>query len=147
MEIKPISSSDIESLSRIFFAEKNEYIKYFLPFKSKEELKKLILQARKDKFFLIIHEKDTVGYVSLRGLDDGYKNPRFGIFISEKYSGKGYGYSASKEIIKIAVDSGSYEYIDLKVDPKNYKAIKLYEKLGFEFYCLEGQENVMILHI
>ena len=41
MEIKPISSYDIESLSRIYFAEKNEYIKYFLPFKSKEELKKL----------------------------------------------------------------------------------------------------------
>lgn len=146
MKLKKITNSDIEPLSRIFFGQENEYLEFFLPFKNKEELEELISKARKDIFYLITHKKDIVGYISLRGLDDGYSNPRFGIFISEKYSNKGYGYSASKEVIKIVADSGNYSFIDLKVDPRNIRAINLYKKIGFEVHSTDGEENIMILH-
>lgn len=146
MKLKKITISDIEPLSRIFFGQKDDYLKFFSPFKNKKELEKLILKSRKDIFYLITNNTEIVGYVSLRGLDEGFSNPRFGIFISEDYSNKGYGYSASKEVIKILVDSGNYAFIDLKVDPRNIRAINLYKKLGFKFHTTEGEENIMILY-
>ena len=65
----------------------------------------------------------------------------------KKYSNKGYGYEASKFVLNLCKEKNNFEYVDLKVNPKNKKAIKLYNSLGFNYLKREGSENLMILKL
>ena len=144
-KIEKITKKDTSILSRLLFNEDKKYVEYFSPFNNKEHFMETILSSVNDSFYSIKLEKNIIGYISLRGLDEGYDNPRFGIFILKKYSQKGYGYTASKLVLDLCRGEDKFKYVDLKVNPKNKNAIALYTSLGFHFKRKEGSENLMIL--
>ena len=144
-EIKKLTKKDSIILSSLLFNEDKKYVEYFSPFKNKEDFMETILSSVKDCFYSIKLDENIIGYISLRGLDEGYDNPRFGIFILKKYSQKGYGYTASKLVLDLCKREDNFKYVDLKVNPKNKNAIALYTSLGFLFQRKEGFENLMIL--
>ena len=142
-----VSLKDLNILSELIFSENKEYLMYFTPFTNKKNFIDSILRSTKDMYFIIKVDQSIVGYISLRGLDDGYPNPRFGIFISKEFSNKGIGNFASKKIIKLCKDKFDYQFIDLKVDPNNKSAINLYHALGFKLKEKSEPENLMILEL
>ena len=60
------------------------------------------------------------------------ETPELGIAIRPKYRQQGLGIGLMKAIIQQAKTDG-YKAISLSVDPENQTAVRLYEKLGFEY--------------
>lgn len=66
----------------------------------------------------------------LRGFDEGFSRPSYGVFIAEAFSGKGLGQRALLESIEWCRASG-VKSIMLKVSSANERAARLYLNAGF----------------
>ncbi|MHC4618045.1 MAG: GNAT family N-acetyltransferase [Planctomycetota bacterium] len=84
------------------------------------------------------HTDQMVGYVMLRGWDEGYAVPSLGICVLPDYQGCGIGGMLMSVAILVARFRGS-PAIRLKVYPDNNRAIALYRRMGFEI--LDGMEH------
>jgi ribosomal protein S18 acetylase RimI-like enzyme len=84
------------------------------------------------------NDEHMIGYVMLRGWDEGYSIPSFGICILPNYQGCGLGRTLLNLSILVARFRGS-PAIRLKVYPDNKAALALYQSTGFEF--LENLEH------
>jgi L-amino acid N-acyltransferase YncA len=67
----------------------------------------------------------------LRGLDQGYDIPSYGVMISQKHSNKGFGKLTLYHAIAYCKLNG-IKILMLKVHPDNLYAKKMYLDLGFE---------------
>lgn len=79
--------------------------------------------------------------VMLRGWDEGYETPSFGIIIHPTYRNRGFG----KEMLISAIDYCRKEKckkIRLTVDKDNIVAKKMYLKAGFKFKGNVGFKNL-----
>ena len=54
------------------------------------------------------------------------------IMFPEKNTGKGYGTEAVELIVRLARESGKYDFMILDCAPENYRARHVYEKVGFK---------------
>ena len=73
-----------------------------------------------------------VGYVILRGWEEGYNIPSFGVCVLPQWQNRQIGRDLTLTAIDIAKHHNSPS-IRLKVYPDNHKAISLYQNLGFIF--------------
>lgn len=89
-----------------------------------------ILNSKNDYHFMIILNKRVIGHISLaKGKNHWYETQ---IVIGEKrYWGKGYGSKAIKLLIQKAKQLKIFK-IYLEVRPTNIKAIRAYERCGFQ---------------
>lgn len=89
-----------------------------------------ILKSEKDHHLMITLDGETIGHVSLaKGKNNWYE---IQIVIGEKrYWGKGYGSKAIKLLLKKARQL-NISKIYLEVRPNNFRAIRAYEKCGFQ---------------
>lgn len=68
------------------------------------------------------------------------------LFIDERYQGKGYGYEATKQMLKLMNNDGKYNKVVLCYIEGNKSALSLYEKCGFILTGdRDGDEIVMEL--
>ncbi|WP_238653519.1 GNAT family N-acetyltransferase [Paenibacillus piscarius] len=74
------------------------------------------------------------------------QTPELGIAIRPDFRHQGVGVRLMKEIIDQARSDG-HSALSLSVDPDNQGAVKLYEKLGFQFYGIAGTSWTMKLDI
>lgn len=112
-----------------------------------EMLKNFLLKHEKNKilFWAIIlkNSKTHIGNIKIDPIDKSSNSGEYGILIGDRNSwGEGYGYEASKRIINFCFNSIKLSQITLGVKKKNYSAIKLYEKLGFNVISRKGNENI-----
>ena len=72
-----------------------EYVRFFRPFEFEiGTVNRLVREARKDRWFVIeiAREGDAeqlAGFYMPRGMDEGFSDPMYGIFITEEFSGLG----------------------------------------------------------
>jgi RimJ/RimL family protein N-acetyltransferase len=146
IEIKELSSENAVLLSDALSKEKLEYMKYFTPFEFSIDLIKQILSgAVKDKYFGIFVGDKLAGFYMLRGMDDGYKIPAYGVWISSEFSNKGL----SKLTLYHAFSFcriNNIKKLMLKVHPENLIAKTLYESLGFEKVGIDEKNDNIIYH-
>ncbi|KUP21687.1 GNAT family N-acetyltransferase [Paenibacillus sp. DMB5] len=74
------------------------------------------------------------------------ETPELGIAILSDYRQLGLGMRLMQDIIQQAISDG-YKSLSLSVDPENQAAVRLYEKLGFEYFGLSGTSWTMKLNI
>ncbi|TDQ42747.1 GNAT family N-acetyltransferase [Aureibacillus halotolerans] len=90
----------------------------------------------------LIRDRETdqpIGLISLLQLDYVNANAECTIDIAEKsYWGKGYGRDAMDTLMRYAFDELRLHRLSLKVFSYNDRAIRLYEKLGFQ---VEGRHR------
>src|ERR1700730_5505976 len=130
-----LEKSDAETLSNLLKSAPSDYTKYFHPFSFEtDSVKKVISNAKKDVLTAVeIRDGQNVnlaGFYMLRGLDEGYLVPMYGVFIGHKYQNKGIG----RLTLVHAESSCRLSQIDrlmLKVHPHNTIARTLYEAHGF----------------
>jgi diamine N-acetyltransferase len=68
------------------------------------------------------------------------------LFIDEGYQGMGYGYEATKQILKLMNNDGKYNKVVLCYIEGNKTALSLYEKCGFKLTGgRDGDEIIMEL--
>lgn len=147
INLKKINKSEIKEISQILFDENVEYLKYFDPFISQEQFIQDFLKSSNDIYLKILNNKTFIGFVTLRGLDDGYKNPRFGIFIMEKYSNMGFGDAAIKKTLDLCKEKYNFKKIELKVNKKNHTAIKIYKDNSFKVINESSNDQIMACYL
>jgi len=93
------------------------------------------LDGGKTIVFSIISGADNkaIGYVSIAGIRETETSAEVGIAIMEKeYRGQGYGTEALRQAIEYAFNTLGLTLLGLTVFPHNRRAIRAYEKVGFQ---------------
>jgi ribosomal protein S18 acetylase RimI-like enzyme len=86
--------------------------------------------------WMLLFSSETAGY----GYVDA-KTPELSIAVLPEYRNQGIGTAMLIRLLKEA--ASSYPAVSLSVSPSN-PAIRLYQRLGFEFFSDEGESSTMI---
>jgi [ribosomal protein S18]-alanine N-acetyltransferase len=149
--IRAVEPGDCAALAR-FFAENNrpEIIRQFHPFALSLEMARKITSGRlRDRFYVTAARPDAIlGLCMLRGWDEGYKIPSFGVLVDHRHNGRGLGESmlnfACSEARKLGCDR-----VRISVNASNLRARGLYS-LGFkevskEPVVIDGEADVKVV--
>jgi len=129
--IKEIDGSFAKELTDLLSLEEKEYSKYFIPFNfDYSTINKILTEKKEDKFFGLFVDDSLIGFYMLRGFDEGYEIPSFGVWISKAYSAKGLSKLTLQHAVSICKINGVKKLL-LKVHPENKRAIKIYKNFGF----------------
>ena len=93
------------------------------------------LKGGKAIVFSIIKTFDNkaIGYISIKGISKPEACAEVGIAIMEReYRGQGYGTEALRHVVEYAFNKLDLILIGLTVFPSNQRAIRAYEKVGFQ---------------
>lgn len=137
LEISFVTEKEVELLYEFLSNQPFEYRKDFHPFQDEsiEHLHLLMSQNTKDRYYKICLNKIWVAFYMLRGWQEGFDRPSFGLLVGHQYANKGLG----KLCLQAALTECrllEIQEIMLKVSPNNNYANQIYRKAGFEFYSL-----------
>jgi len=86
--IRPLGPADAAAIAAFMRSQSPEYLRFFYAFNADESAITAILSASKmDIYSGLFWQEELVGVYMLRGWDDGYDVPAFGVLIDEKYRG------------------------------------------------------------
>jgi len=146
IEIKILDNSFAKMLCDELSTESKEYLKYFTPFEfTYSSIEKIFGEAREDKYFGIFINNNLAGFYMLRGFDEGYEIPSYGVWISSKYANLGLSTLTLYHAFAFCKLNGIKKLM-LKVHPENSAAKNLYESLGFLKTGLDEKNENFIYH-
>jgi RimJ/RimL family protein N-acetyltransferase len=146
IEIKELSINDAAILSDSLSNEEPDYLKHFTPFEfSTESFSKILGNAKKDKYFGIFVNDELAGFYMLRGFDEGFEIPAYGVWISSNFSNKGLSRLTLYHAFSFC-RINNIKTLMLKVHPENKAAKALYESLGFVKVSVDNKNDNIIYH-
>jgi ribosomal protein S18 acetylase RimI-like enzyme len=95
-----------------------------------ERARQIATEPRRDAYYVAVESEQLVGMSMLRGFDEGYETPSFGIFVDRASHGRGVGRSLTAWTIEAARRMGA-PAVRLSVYGDNARALTLYRALGF----------------
>ena len=138
VSFRPLKVSDSEHVSNLLLNSSFDYVRYFHPFDSDVlSIRNQLDAATNDKYFGIelddlgLNGPNLVGFYMLRGLDEGYLDPMYGVFIAQHWCNMGIA-RLSLYHAECFCKINSYKRLLLKVNIANYKAKSLYKSFGFK---------------
>jgi ribosomal-protein-alanine N-acetyltransferase len=136
LSIRPIGPQDAEQLGELFVGlaagpEARQFHPHPL---TKQEARRIATGGarRKDLYYAAFLGDQLIGYGMLRGWDEGYSVPSFGVAVGAAYRGRGIGRGLLRYAIEYARKRGASTMM-LKVHLDNPGARHLYESEGFAF--------------
>lgn len=88
LTIRSLCLADSATVSAMLLAQSQEYARFFYAFGfSEEEIAKTLADRKRDVYSGIFWRGELAGIFMLRGWDQGYEVPSFGLFVAEKYRG------------------------------------------------------------
>jgi ribosomal protein S18 acetylase RimI-like enzyme len=90
----------------------------------------IAMEPGRDSYFVLADGDLLTGFSMLRGADEGYEVPSFGIFIDQASQGQGLGRLLTTRTLDAAREQGA-PAVRLSVYEENRPARRLYESLGF----------------
>jgi RimJ/RimL family protein N-acetyltransferase len=130
--IRILDTRDFEALSQFFSKNDiHEVTKHFHPFPLNEESALRITNTvHLDRYYGAFLESQLIGFCMLRGWDEGFQTPSFGILVDVDYRNHGLGGRlldfALREAFRLRCPS-----VRLSVFTGNAVAIRLYQSKGF----------------
>jgi RimJ/RimL family protein N-acetyltransferase len=82
----------------------------------------------------------------LRGWDEGYDVPAFGVVVAEEYAGIGFG-ALTLDLVKVISRLRGSPRLMLKVHPDNAPARRLYARLGFLESGVDTRTGNIVMHL
>ena len=131
--IRQAQETDYEGLAR-FFEENNtaEVTRQFHPFPlSRETARQIACTNHLDRYYVAMMKREVVGLCMLRGWDEGFDIPSFGILLDYRYHGLGLGRQMTEFAIAQAKRLGCGR-VRLTVYASNVRSVRLYLSLGFK---------------
>ena len=131
-QIRRVQTSDCMDLA-LFFEENNrsEITQHFHPFPlTSQSAHDIACKSHQDRYYIAMHNGCIVGLCMLRGWDEGFSVPSFGVFVDFRHHGLGFG----KRLTGFAIDTArslNCSAIRLSVYASNKRAKYLYEAFGF----------------
>jgi ribosomal protein S18 acetylase RimI-like enzyme len=95
------------------------------------EARRIALDPRRDDYYIATRGENLLGFSMLRGFDEGYEIPSFGIFVDHESHGQGVGRRLTAWTVEQARRRGC-PAVRLTVYADNDAALGLYASLGFE---------------
>jgi RimJ/RimL family protein N-acetyltransferase len=131
-QIVPLIPADATRIAAMLQAASPQYAAHFRPFAFDEATVRAQLErAQKDRFWGIkTIAGELAGFYMLRGFDEGYERPSFGVFIAEQFAGRGLARQALDAATQWCEEHGVREMM-LTVFPENSAARRVYEEAGF----------------
>jgi len=147
--IRPFGDSDPFMVAELLQAASPEYVRFFRPFEfSCKAIEKLAWRSEKDQWFAVEIEQgggfQAAGFYMLRGLDEGFADPMYGVFIAENFHGCGLARATLAHAEAMCRLNG-WPNLLLKVDPENTQAFGLYEAGGFRFARIDPTTGNQVL--
>jgi ribosomal protein S18 acetylase RimI-like enzyme len=148
--IRPFGTDDAAKTAELLRSASSDYVRFFHPFEfERDVVERLVRAAKKDCWFAIElarGEKPAAlaGFYILRGLDEGFADPMYGIFIAEEFAGFGLARLSLAHAESMCRLNG-WPNLLLKVDPANTRAFSLYEASGFRFLRLDKATGNQVL--
>lgn len=135
--IRPMRDADSAPLAELLRLSRPDYTRFFHPFPFEgEAIRDLLGKAHLDCYFAIEIAGGPVaglaGFYTLRGMDDGFTDWMYGIFVAEPFSGKSIARLTLAHAQSVCLLNGCQRLL-LKVAPENERAYRLYRAAGFEF--------------
>lgn len=142
--IRPLQSADIPALVSLLQSQSSEYVRFFTPFSFDQATITNMLTSREQDLFIGMYWRDRLaGFFMLRGWDEGYEVPAYGVLIDEEYSGYGLT-TLSLRMAKAAAKLRGSTAIMLKVHPANTHAKRLFERAGFVQTGVDSRSGSLI---
>jgi ribosomal protein S18 acetylase RimI-like enzyme len=130
--VEPVGAAHAERLAALF--ERNRaagVAETFDPFPlTAEQARRIAVEPRQDAYFLATLDGREVGLSMLRGFDEGYEMPSFGVFIDHESQGRGLGRALTAWTLAAARERGCGA-VRLSVYADNPAALAIYASLGF----------------
>ncbi|MFI4989752.1 MAG: GNAT family N-acetyltransferase [Solirubrobacterales bacterium] len=128
----PIEARHLDALTELFRRNRDSAVgRTFDPFElSPEHATRIALEPRKDRYYAATHGVLLLAMSMLRGYEEGFVVPSFGVFVDARHQGEGIGRRLTKWTIEQAHLQGS-PAVRLSVYSDNPRAHGLYESLGF----------------
>jgi RimJ/RimL family protein N-acetyltransferase len=146
IDIKTLSINDAGILSDLLLSSDKNYSKHFIPFPfDLNTIKKTLTTLVEDKFFGVFVDNELVGFYMLRGFDEGFEIPSYGVWISENYSGLGLSKLTLQHAISFC-KINRIKKIMLKVHPENVIAKNIYENFGFTQEAIDKKNSNLIYY-
>ena len=123
INFRVLTTGDAEPLSRLLLDSPPDYMHFFHPFDfGAASVQLQIERAKKDVFFGLDLTSESArglaGFYMLRGLDEGYPNPMYGVFVAHPFRSK-----ALARLTLVHAESfcklNQYKKLLLKVHPDN----------------------------
>jgi RimJ/RimL family protein N-acetyltransferase len=137
--LRPFEREDIEpSLGIINDRDISNLVGFPWPFTkdaSEKWYEEEVLKLHGERaFFFVICELGSADLIGQCGFHDVQKGMRaeVGIFLAPEYVGRGYGTDAMNALVDFGFGELGLERIGLHVSPGNDRAIRSYEKCGFQ---------------
>jgi RimJ/RimL family protein N-acetyltransferase len=141
-----LCSEHARELSTLLSRQRSEYIRFFHPFSfDLKTIEEILGRRREDVFTGIYRQDQLVGFFMLRGWDQGFEVPTFGILIDEGHSELGLARLSLRMAKRICRLRGSPR-IMLKVSPENEAAKYLYEEEHFVQTGIDNKSGDLIYH-
>ena len=152
--IRPFGDGDPAILAELLSQSAEEYTRFFHPFAFEAAvIATLAFKSVLDQWFLLEIEEggafQTVGFYMLRGMDEGFPDPMYGVFVAQKFAGLGLA-RLTLAHAEAQCRLNGWKHLRLKVDPENVRAHKLYLSCGFKFESVDpnnGNQMVLLLRI
>ena len=142
--IEKLIPDDAKSLSELLSSADPEYSRYFIPFKyDKKTIEKILIRMVKDQYFGLYVGDLLAGFYMLRGFDQGYEIPSYGVWIGPNFSGLGLA-TLTLHHAFVWCRANGIATLMLKVHPDNTVAKRLYEAEGFRATSTDpGNQNII----
>ncbi len=129
--IRPLIIDDANELSSMLQSQTPDYIRFFHPFEfSITAISEVLANQRQNVLMGLYCGSQLVVFFMLRGWNEGYDVPSFGIIVDEAYRGCGFemiALDAAKSICRLR----GAERLMLKMHPDNITAKGVARKIGF----------------
>jgi ribosomal-protein-alanine N-acetyltransferase len=142
LTLKIADESDIEEIVQ-FVRRNREHLKYWEPARQEEyysydsQLRQIIheqveIEAGRLFKLWIYLDKQIIGTAALNNIIRGaFQSCHLGYRIDESEQGKGYATESLRAVVDIAFRELRLHRIEANIMPRNYRSIRVVEKLGF----------------
>jgi glycosyltransferase involved in cell wall biosynthesis/ribosomal protein S18 acetylase RimI-like enzyme len=131
LEFHKLSEIETSTLEGLFLRIREEDPgQYFSPHGFDVQTLTRMMEAKKDTHLMVRYLDEFVGYILLRGFDEGYDDLSLGIFVYKSFRGTGVANLLLKYLESLALSQGARQ-LRLSVKSDNYAAKRLYAKLQY----------------
>lgn len=146
LAIRPLAVEDAAALSSMLLSQSPEYARFFRPFDfDTDTIANVLASQRQDVLMGLYWQSQMVGFFMLRGWNEGYDVPAFGILIDENYRGCGLE-MLSLETAKIICKLRGATRLMIKMHPDNISSKGVARKTGFVQSGVEAESGNLIYH-
>jgi ribosomal protein S18 acetylase RimI-like enzyme len=133
-DLREVGAGDAEALAQLFgeLGALPELIRHFHPHVWDVETARAIAgRSGRDVYLGWFEDGRIVGYAMLRGWDEGFERPSFGVVVLPDRAGRGIGSRLRGRCLELARERGARTMM-LKVHRDNERALSWYRDVGFE---------------